>query len=355
MISVLPILLIIAIVLLVFRQRLLSYFPRGLKNKFPMVAGVLGCILLLYLVVNSVFVVRGDLRERNEDSVSSVNLPTMPVSVDDLASLDLDLHVVLLESNGSLLASDWKVQQWRVPAELGMDKFDIGGGWALSLDLYDEYNDSWGINYQLQSRLSNSSSNGGGLRHEKLTRPQLLDNDNSGRNSNITLLSIPKISGDRRLYFFLSKKGDALQSHEVNAPSGDLGDIQNVIQSMEIYSQYDQLSDVSPQGVRWIGWLGGSFALVMLAVAMAGCLFPWKYQYSLLGLFLFTVMASIALDRWRVNYAGEVSADLNSPVETRYLAIEHLRSSFFWRLSAQKLIDQSEWKGLDVMMNSEVH
>lgn len=60
------------------------------------------------------------------------------------------------------------------------------------------------------------------------------------------------------------------------------------------------------------------------------------------------------LDRWSVSYAAEVAADGSKQPITRYLAMQQLRSSYFWRSQANRAFQTANTEGFEPEMLQRV-
>jgi len=246
---------------------------------------------------------------------------------------EMDFHLVTIETGGSPVISDWKVEQSRASAR---EVFSGGarlGRWSVSLDDLTFYKDGLTCKYDF----ADASSGTVRVDFESLQEPHFLCNfeTDSYVAGSLHLIGGPLLKHDGSAYFFFSKKKDPLKAQKVDFYSAELGDMQGGVFLKEVTPLHSSSMQVAPKGARWIDWLGLSFVSFFVIVILTCNLIPWRLGYGFVVVSIACIFASIALDRWRVDYASAVAADKSKMPATRYLAVKELNSSFFWRHRAE--------------------
>ena len=230
--TIIIILLICLGLFFLFKGKSLYYkLPIRLRGKVRYLAGGLGVLLFGYCVVNSMLIVRHDLEDRPEGDEVTIALPSMPVAAKDQsaeeASIDLsemDLHLVLIQSNGSLVANDWEVKQWRRSAEEGFVNLNTDDGRRISLNLNESSNSHMRYSYSITSARSSSSGTTSSSRVD-ISKPVSFAGLSSYSTPKLSVIGLPRISDYGVGYFFLSMKDDALHDVALNKSTNQLGDI----------------------------------------------------------------------------------------------------------------------------------
>ncbi|NWK55721.1 hypothetical protein HW115_08875 [Verrucomicrobiaceae bacterium N1E253] len=344
-------LLVLGLVLLpVFGKRWMAKMPEGFRKWLPKVVGVLGVVVFLAMVLNSVFTVQRDLADLSPEESVKVAVASQELDPEKVTLSDLDVHLVRVDTKGSLVASDWEVRQWRVPAIEGFSSFRAGGDLEVSLDTYHISRGALDYTYATQTSHSSASGSSGGQSLSQVLQPYPLHRLNPSLPMSIVLIGVPEVREESRLYFFLTHKDDPLKELAVDALTPELGELSRNDYLLEINLPMDRFGQRAPMGVQWLGSLGGAVLVMIGALVMASYLFPWRFSYTFTAALVLCILTSIALDRWRVQFASEMSQDSRKSAVTRYLAMQHLRSSFFWKPTAAEAFHSANTEGFDEVM-----
>jgi len=352
-------LLFLGAVFFYFRKRILARIPDRVRSRMPLVFGCLGVLLFIALIVNSVLTIRHQLTDQDVENLPSVALPSMPFEKGLRDISDLDVHLVMIETHGSVVSSDWKVTQWRAPAEDGFYEWPLVDEWgdelvvSLSgLSLTDDH-----FSYQnevrslsLMSSSSSSSSGGGSVESNKCFSPQRIDGLGIDRSYDFVLIGISRVIGQTKIYFFLSKKEDPLKHWQIGGSPKEMGAIQRGKFLVVISTLQDRLRITDAEGLNWLESLGVSFFVLVVVFSLISGLFPWHKGLVMIGLMVVCVFVTIALDRWSVSYASSVAASGWKQPITRYLAMQQLRSSYFWKHQAERGFQSANTEGFSPEM-----
>jgi len=350
-----PFFLVLAIVagltIFMYRKKWLARIPDGIRSRLPLVYGGIGLLIWLAVIVNSVWTVKRQLQDRDPADLATVRIPTLPIEKGDVTLEEMDVHLVLVETHGSVISSDWKITQWRAPAKDGFEALPLLGEWVGYLDEFQlsEVNTKYryfSYSYSIE-RPHASSSGSTSLGSGSWSTPKRLAGVNSDSRSSQVLIATSRVRSEAQVYFFLSKKEDPLQGQVIGLGSENLGDMQRVAFLDEISTLQDRLNYSAPEGVRWLSSLDLSVFVLALILALTSLLFPWHKGAVMLGLSVVCIFISIGLDRWSVSYAGEIAADGAKQPITRYLAMQQLRSSYFWRHKAAHAFKTANTEGFD--------
>lgn len=339
-----PLLLLAVAVYFYFRRRIIAWIPESVRSKSPLILGCFGVFLFIALIVNSVLTVRHQLTDQDVNDIPTVALPSMPFEKEMSDVSDLDVHLVMIETKGSMVSSDWKVTQWRAPAEEGFDKLPLVDEWEVSLGGLNLTDQHLEYHYEI-SRPHSNSSGASSMRSSACFSPQWIEGLGIDRSYEFVLIGMPKFRGESKIYFFLSKKEDPLKDWAIDGSSKEMGAIQIAEFLSEISTLQDRLSMTAPEGLNWLDSLGVSFFVLVVIFSLISGLFPWSKGAVTIGLMVACVFVTIALDRWSVDYAATVAADGSKQPMTRYLAMQQLRSSYFWKHQAERAFQSANTEG----------